>query len=149
MAEQVMEHILTDRQIKLIKNSWHELKGVDPVLIGDVFYRKLFIDIPEVRRLFTVSREEQAEKLIHTLTLIVARLERLQEITDEIKHLAVRHVNYGVQPKHYAYVGSALIWTLQQVFRTTWNPELEEAWKKCYGILADKMIAAAYGPKEA
>lgn len=137
--------MLTDKQIKLIKHSWGELKGVDPVLIGDVFYRKLFIDIPEVKRLFTNDTEEQAKKLIDTLSLIVARLERLSELTDDIKQLAIRHVNYGVTPKHYEYVGGALIWTLKQVFRTSWNEELETAWLSCYTLLANTMIDAAYG----
>ncbi len=137
--------MLKEKQIKLIKHSWGELKGVDPVLIGDVFYRKLFIDIPEVKRLFTNDKEEQSKKLVDTLTLIVARLERISELTDDIKQLAIRHVNYGVTPKHYEYVGGALIWTLKQVFRTTWNEELEAAWLSCYTLLANTMIDAAYG----
>jgi len=52
---------------------------------GDVFYRKLFIDVPEVKKLFTTSREEQSAKLVYMLSLIVARLERLQQLTDDIK----------------------------------------------------------------
>ena len=135
--------MLTEKQIKLIKNSWGELRGVDPVLIGDVFYRKLFIDVPEVKKLFTTSREEQSAKLVNMLSLIVARLERLQELTDDIKQLAKRHAGYDVTDKHYEYVGNALIWTLQQALRSSWDKEIEDAWLTCYQLLAVTMIQAS------
>lgn len=133
--------MLTEREIKLIKNSWGELRGVKPEIIGDVFYRKLFIDIPEVKKLFTTSSEEQSKKLIDMLSLIVARLERLNELTEDIKQLAKRHVGYGVTAKHYEYVGSALVWTLQQALRESWNDELQNAWVHCYTILSGAMIS--------
>jgi hemoglobin-like flavoprotein len=135
--------MLTEREIKLIKKSWGELRGVKPEIIGGVFYRKLFIDIPEVKKMFTTSGEEQSKKLIDMLSLIVARLERLNELTEDIKQLAKRHAGYGVTEKHYDYVGSALVWTLQQAFRNSWNAELQNAWVHCYTILAGVMITAA------
>lgn len=135
--------MITEKQIKLIKNSWAELRGVDPVMIGDVFYRKLFIDIPEVKHMFRTSREEQSKKLIDMLSLIVARLERLDELSDDIKQLAKRHAGYGVKEKHYEYVGNALIWTLTQALGSSWNEKLQEAWVECYRILSESMIAAA------
>ena len=134
--------MLTEREIKLIKNNWGELRGIKPEIIGDVFYRKLFIDMPELKRMFTTSTEEQSKKLIDMLNLIVARLERLNELTKDIKQLAKRHAGYGVTEKHYQYVGAALIWTLQQALRNTWNTELQNAWLSCYTILSNAMINA-------
>ncbi|MFN0189629.1 MAG: globin domain-containing protein [Bacteroidia bacterium] len=135
--------MLTEKEIKLIKNSWGKVRGIQPELIGDVFYRKLFIDIPELKRMFDSSTISQSIKLVDMLSLIVARLERLDELTEEIKQLAKRHVGYGVKDKHYEYVGAALIWTLNQALRSEWNSELEAAWVKCYTILADEMMTAA------
>jgi hemoglobin-like flavoprotein len=140
MAEQVM---LTEREIKLIKHSWSRLAGIEPVVIGDVFYRKLFLDIPEVKRMFTTSREVQSRKLLDMLSLVVARLERSHEISEDIRQLARRHAGYGVKEEHYNYVGNALIWTLQQALREEWNPELESAWVNCYRNLSGAMIEAA------
>ena len=38
--------------------------------------------------------------------------------------LARRHVAYGVQPEHYALVGSALLWTLEQGLGDEFTPAL-------------------------
>ena len=135
--------MLSEKQIKLIKRSWNLLRNVEPLVIGDVFYGKLFIDIPQVKHLFKTPRDVQSKKLVDMLTLIVARLERLDELDDTIKQLAVRHVGYGVRRKHYEYVGNALIYTLQNALRTEWNDELEEAWVACYEILSDSMIKSS------
>ncbi|MBK7966646.1 MAG: hemin receptor [Bacteroidetes bacterium] len=93
--------------------------------------------------MFDSSSPSQSVKLVDMLSLIVARLERLDELTEEINQLAKRHVEYGVKDKHYEYVGAALIWTLHQALRNEWSAELEAAWIKCYTILADTMITAA------
>lgn len=138
--------MLTDKQINLVKKSWGLLRHVDPVLLGDVFYRKLFIDDPHVKSLFHSSREEQAKKLVDMLSMVVLRLDRLDTIEEEIVALAKRHVGYGTTEKHYEDVGSALLWTLNQALREEWNDELEEAWTVCYTHLASVMIAASKQP---
>ena len=135
--------MLTEKEIKLIKQSWVKIQNIDPFFIGDVFYRKLFLDLPEVRKLFKTSREVQSQKLLDMLNMIVHRLERFDELSEEIKNLARRHVSYGVKEEYYAYVGSALIWTLQQALREEWNDELEKAWVSCYRNLSGTMIDAA------
>lgn len=134
--------MITEKQIKLIKQNWNELRGIDTALIGDVFYRKLFIDAPSVKRLFKSSKEEQAIKLVEMLNVVIARLERIDELNEDIKQLAIRHVQYGTKPKHYEYVGNALIWTLKQASRDSWNQELEDAWITCYTLLSSTMINA-------
>ena len=84
------------------------------------------------------------------LSTIVGRLDRLDELTEEIKQLALRHVDYGVKASHYRAVGSALLWTLQQGLGADWNKEVEAAWEACYGILSNTMInAAGYAKRDA
>jgi hemoglobin-like flavoprotein len=134
---------MTEQQIALIKNSWKLLRNVDPVLIGDVFYSKLFVDVPEVKHLFKTTRAEQSKKLITMLGMIVAKLDRLDDLTTEIEQLAVRHVKYGTRPEHYAAVGGALLWTLERGLGADWNNVLREAWAACYGHLSSTMIRAA------
>ena len=139
---------MTARQIEIIKQSWQSAQHLDPVLIGDFFYSKLFLEYPEVQPLFKISRVEQANKLISTLALVVAKLETLGELSNAIKQMAIRHVNYGVKAEHYQLVGECLLWTLQTILKDKWNKELEEAWATCYGTLAQTMIDAAYVPAE-
>lgn len=134
---------MTEKQILLVKKSWSFFREIDPVLIGDVFYSKLFLNNPQLKNLFHSSREVQARKLIDMLSIIVGRLDNLEELNDEIKKLAERHVHYGVKESHYNAVGVALLWTLQQGLGRDWNKETKEAWAACFDDLSSIMISAS------
>jgi nitric oxide dioxygenase len=67
----------------------------------------------------------------------------MEEVTEEIRELAIRHVHYGARPEHYRAVGQALIWTLKQGLGADWTPDVEVAWTRCYQVLSETMINAA------
>jgi hemoglobin-like flavoprotein len=134
---------MTKEQISFVKKTWSIFREIDPVLVGDVFYSKLFFDMPHLQNLFHSSKEAQAKKLIEMLSVIVGRLDCLEELTEEIKQLAIRHVQYGVKEQHYKAVGTALLWTLQQGLGRDWNEEVKEAWASCFHTLSTVMINAS------
>ena len=134
---------MTKEQILLVKKTWNIFREIDPVLVGDVFYSKLFFDMPYLERLFHTPKEEQSRKLIEMLSIIVGRLDNLDELTEEIKQLAIRHVQYGVKEQHYKAVGTALLWTLQQGLGKDWDQNVNEAWASCFHILSAAMINAS------
>jgi len=134
---------MNKEEILLVKKTWNIFREIDPVLVGDVFYSKLFFDMPSLEKLFHTPREEQSRKLIEMLSVIVGRLDNLEELTGEIKQLAIRHVQYGVKEHHYKAVGTALLWTLQQGLGRDWNEEVSDAWGVCFQILSDTMINAS------
>ncbi|GAB2649626.1 globin family protein [Emticicia sediminis] len=133
---------MTHNQIILVRRSWRKLDRISPILLGDVFYTKLFLDSPQLQKMFKSSKDEQAKKLVDMLHSIIINLERLGEFSDEIKAMAIRHVGYGVEPKHYNLVGNALVWTLKNALGKDWNQDLEEAWIACYTTLTEQMLAA-------
>jgi len=128
----------------LVKSSWGPFRRIDPKLVGDVFYSKLFMEHPGLRRLFPKDMDEQYQKLLAMVNLIVGRLNQLDKLTDDISSMARRHVSYGVKAEHYAAVGNALLWTLEQGMGKDWIPEVQQAWMSCYTILSDTMINASY-----
>ena len=134
---------MTKDQILLIKKTWSIFREIDPVLIGDVFYSKLFFDMPQLENLFHTPKEDQSKKLVNMLSIIIGRLDNLEALTEEIKHLAIRHVQYGVKEQHYKAVGTALLWTLQQGLGRDWNEDVRKAWSVCFQILSDTMINAS------
>jgi len=119
------------------------IRGIDPLLVGDLFYTKLFTDHPSLRHMFPQKMDGQYRKLMDMLSIIVARLEKLDELTSDIADMARRHVKYGVRPAHYKMVGNALLWTLQHGLGKDWTPDVKEAWIKCYTTLSDAMINAS------
>ncbi len=139
---------MTDKQIVLIKNSWRIFRAIAPELIGEVFYSRLFLMMPSLKPMFSSSMDTQYKKLVDMLSFIVARLDKMDEVSKTIKEMAIRHEQYGVKPGHYKLVGSALMWTLEKGLGKDWNNELKDAWTACYNVLADTMIAAAYTKDE-
>ena len=139
---------MTDQEISIIKNSWNHILKADPHLIGHVFYTRLFLQMPSLRAMFKDDMKEQYQKLIDMLHLIVSRLDKIEEMNEEITQLAIRHVEYGVKPSHYKVVGDALLWTLAKGLGDNWTEEMVTAWTKCYNYLSDTMIAAADNAKK-
>lgn len=133
---------MTETQIRLVKKTWKIFRSIDPVLVGDTFYSKLFTDNPALRRMFPGNMKMQYQKLVDMLSTIIARLEKWDELAAGLGELAQRHVHYGVRPGHYKLVGKALLWTLGQGLGKEWTPEVKEAWLKCYTAIADTMITA-------
>ena len=130
-------------KIILVKKSWSILQKVDAALVADVFYSKLFADKPGLRRMFPANMTNQYRKIIDMINVVVARLGRMDELSEEIIAMADRHVGYGVKPEHYASVGKALLWTLEKGLGKDWNPDLKEAWTACYQMLTDVMRKAS------
>ena len=135
--------MLTKKEISLIKKSWCLIGKIDPIVIGDIFYSKLFFENPELRKMFPQDVESQYKKLVDMLETIVARLENLDELKGDIVAMTKRHNDYGVRPEHYNLVGKALLWTLQKSLTNEWTEEVKSAWINCYSILSGTMITVA------
>ena len=131
---------MTTQQLQLVKQTWKLLREVDPVILGDVFYGRLFLEYPALRSMFKGPMETQYQKFIDTLSIIVARIDRPESVMSEIDQLAERHIGYGVKPEHYGPVGEVLIWTLKTGLGTDWNAEVEAAWLACYQALTQLML---------
>ena len=131
---------MTADQIKLVKKSWRIMMGIDPVLMGETFYGKLFNDHPELRHYFPRDMEEQYLKLTDMLSSIILRLDRHDN--SALVEMGKRHVGYGVRPAHYNMVGKAMLWMLSKALGSEWDQATEEAWIQCYTELAANMTSA-------
>lgn len=131
---------MTEQQIRLVKRSWAIFKKIDPALVADVFYSRLFALRPAYRKFFPADMTEQYRKLIDMIHHIVVHLDRMDGIRGEIRDLGRRHQRYGVQPADYAVVGDALHWTLERGLGRDWTGELQEAWIGCYRLLVGDML---------
>lgn len=132
--------MFTKKEIGLINKSWYLLEKIDPIVIGDIFYSKLFLENPDLRKMFPQDMEGQYKKLVDMLDTIIARLENLDELKGDIVSMAKRHNDYGVKPQHYNLVGKALLYTLQKGLGKEWTDEVRSAWINCYSILSGTMI---------
>lgn len=133
---------MTPDQITLVQESFEKVKPIAPQA-GAMFYDRLFTIAPQVKPLFKGNMDEQGEKLMATLAAVVAGLKNLDIIVPIAENLAKRHVTYGVREEHYAYVGEALLWTLEQGLGKDYTPETRAAWEDAYKVLSGVMIDAS------
>ena len=79
------------------------------------------------------------------LTVAVNGLDAFDSIEPALRELAIRHAGYGVKAEHFAPVGAALIWILEQSLGADFSDEVRSAWLSVYDALSGVMIEAAYG----
>lgn len=134
---------MTSEQIAHIRNSWSLMASAsDDVALH--FYNRLFELDPSLRPLFAATdMQEQGDKLVHMLTLIVRGADDLSKLLPTVEALGRRHALYGVASDHYETVGSALLWTFQQVLGFNFSADAREAWATSFGTVADAMKRAA------
>jgi hemoglobin-like flavoprotein len=136
---------MTPTQVGLIRESWAAVEPIADTAAG-LFYGRLFELDPTLERLFRrTDMALQRQVLMGTLAVVVKTLDRIEELLPAVEALGRRHAGYGVRESHYATVGAALLWTLEQGLGEAFTPAVREAWTVAYGTLASVMIGAAKG----
>jgi hemoglobin-like flavoprotein len=134
---------MTPTEIGLIRESWASVEPIADTAAG-LFYGRLFELDPALQRLFRrTDMAAQRKVLMQTLTVVVKSIDRLDQIVPAVQALGRRHAGYGVREEHYATVGAALLWTLEQGLGEAFTPAVRDAWTGAYGTLASVMIEAA------
>ena len=137
-----MQEPVQTEQIHLLRKSF-EVVQRQRQIAALVFYRRLFELDPSLRPLFQTPIEQQAQKLIEMLELIVSLLEKSASLEAELRELGARHEGYGVKEAYYPTVGRALLDMLGEVLGPAWTPALRAAWVEFYGWVANIMQSGA------
>ena len=139
---------MTPYQKACIRESFALVAPISDQVAFD-FYARLFGSDPSLRKLFAhTDMAGQRKILMQTLTVVVKSLDKLDQIVPAVQALGRRHAGYGVRESHYATVGEALLWTLEQGLGEAFTPEVRAAWTEAYGTLATVMIEAARADTE-
>jgi len=117
---------MTPAQVVCVQQSFAQIRPrADSVAMQ--FYQRLLTLDPSLRSLFPDNLTAEGRKLMDMLGFAVSGLSRLETIRPAVQTLGWRHVQYGVYPKHYKIVGSALLWTLEQEYGAAFTQEVQEA----------------------
>ena len=134
---------MTAEKIQLVQSSFAKVRPIADQAAA-IFYARLFEIAPQVKPMFKGDMAEQGRKLMAMLNTVVNGLSNLNGIVPAAQSMAKRHVDYGVRPEHYAFVGEALLDTLAKGLGADFTPATKQAWTDAYGLLSGVMIAAAY-----
>jgi hemoglobin-like flavoprotein len=143
------EVALTRDQTALVRTTWQQVVPIADTA-ARLFYNRLFELEPDLRSLFgRTDMAEQRRKLMQTLALAVASLDRLETLRPALETLGRRHVSYGVEDRHYDLVGLALLWTLEQGLGDEYTGSVRHAWTAAYTTLSTIMQNASATGREA
>lgn len=134
--------MMTIRQIALVRSSFELLAPIAPQA-AELFYRNLFALDPRLKSLFRGDMQSQGAALMKMIGWAVSRLERAEELLPALRELGARHVRYGVQDRHYATVGAALVQTLSEGLGEAFTDEVSGAWIEMYDLVSATMMAGA------
>ena len=133
---------MTPHQIDLVQQTFADVKPI-AAAAAELFYNRLFTLEPSLRPMFKGDIRQQGQMLMSMIGAAVNGLKDLDALVPVVRSLGARHVKYGVRDQHYAIVGGALLWTLEQGLGTKFTPEVRDAWAAAYGLLADVMMLGA------
>ena len=135
---QKQELFMNAEQINFVKASYAKIEAVAEET-AVLFYVKLFDLNPGLQKLFKGDIRLQGLKLMQTIGLAVAALDRLDEIVPAIRAMGARHAVYGVKDRDYETVACALLWTLEKALKNDFTVETKAAWTEVYNLLAQTM----------
>ncbi|WP_370945649.1 globin domain-containing protein [Amycolatopsis sp. cg5] len=128
--------------VGLIRDAWDKAEPFLPE-ISQFFYGMLFTLAPATRDFFPINMEVQRGRLVRALVHIVQMVDRPDDLVPFLKQLGRDHRKFGVIPRHYEAVGTALLASLKNHLGPDWTPEVERAWAEAFTIVARAMQEAA------
>lgn len=138
----------TGLQVQLLEQSFEKIKPQANEFVVS-FYDNLFADYPAALPLFAhTDMAKQSTMLLNSLIFVVENLRTPDVLTDALKGLGARHVQYGALPAHYPLVGSSLLKTFEQYLGPDWTPATQQAWVYAYNLITTVMLEGAdYAPE--
>ena len=129
--------------VELLRNSFADILERQPDLTPR-FYEILFERFPHVRKMFgRNSQRQQADMLAQALMAVMDHLEDAGWLTSTLKAMGAKHLDYGVTPPMYAWVGESLLATLAEAAGELWTPEVASQWAAAYGAISGMMLLGA------
>ena len=132
---------MTQDEINLVRQGYDRIAPLAEQ-VGFEIYERVFAMDPSLRALFHIDMPTQVHHFMGALTMVVQSLDNLTPILEQIQALGRRHATYGVQPRHFAMGGVALLDTLEARLGEAFTPEARAAWTRAYETLTGAMIAA-------
>jgi hemoglobin-like flavoprotein len=132
---------MTPEKVRLVQESFAQLVPMKDEVVA-AMYERLFELDPGLRPLFRGDMARQRSRLGVALAMVVHGLKNPVAIVPVLEELGRRHNGYGVKPEHYATVGEAMLWALEQALGERFTADVRAAWADAYDLTASTMLKA-------
>lgn len=133
---------LSPTSVALVRRTWADVETIAPEA-ARLFYANLFAADPCLRALFQGDTETLSHRLITSVAVAVATLDRPEVLRPVLTALGRRHGACGVRSADYILAGGAFLAMLSEALGDAFTPAVEDAWADVYGAIANVMISAA------
>ncbi|WP_208024561.1 globin domain-containing protein [Amycolatopsis pithecellobii] len=128
--------------VRLIQDSWAKAEPYLPE-VTQFFYGMLFTLAPATRDFFPINIDVQRNRMFRALVHVVQMVDQPDDLVPFLRQLGRDHRKFGVIPKHYEAIGTALLAAMRSQLGQDWTPEVERAWAEAFTIIARQMQEAA------
>ncbi|GER88234.1 flavohemoprotein [Dictyobacter vulcani] len=130
--------------VNMLKQSF-EMVAPQKEVFAHSFYERLFSYYPATRPLFAnTNMVRQEESLMATLAVVIAGVERGDNLTPTLHQLGDKHERYGAKPEHYPLVGGVLLETFHEYLGTRFTPAMQDAWSQAFELISGQMIEGSH-----
>ncbi len=133
---------LSETQQRLVRESFASLREYSNSVIV-LFYGRLFETAPQVRGLFHIGVEQQAQKLLDMLSVLVEAMDQFENLRPRLLELGRKHAGYGVVPAHYPMLRSALLWAFGTALELEFDRSTRDAWERLLEATSAVMLEGA------
>jgi hemoglobin-like flavoprotein len=130
---------MTPDQILLVRSSWPAIADNADALTTHFYIHLFEIDHGAAQLFAGVDMAAQKKKLAQSLSVVVHALDNIDSLLPALAALAKRHMNYGVEDRHFDSVGDALLWALDDVLGDAFTADVRDAWAQAYTIVSSVM----------
>ena len=135
---------MTPDRTALLRESWITMLEPRADACAATFYDRLFETAPAARAMFPAGDlREQRAKFLAMMSRIVRTLDEPQRLVPTLSSLGSRHVGYGASAEAYGLVGETLLDTFAELLGDRFTPELRDAWREGYALIAGVMQRGA------
>ncbi|XP_078345225.1 globin-1-like isoform X2 [Oculina patagonica] len=143
---------LTEAQKYLVRETWETVE-IHRNSVGKKTFLRFFEKNPEYQRLFPEFKEVPPEELEKTNALYghakrvmkavenaVSALDDAESFSSYLEELGRRHKTRALKPTYLDAMQDALMFTLNDLLKSSWTEETAEAWRKLFHFIIDHMI---------
>ena len=114
--------------------------------ITAVFYPRMFVERPDLLRVFNLGNQATGEQSRALASSVVAYAVSLIDpaapsFDHVLRRIAYKHVSLGIRPEQYTIVGHHLLAAVGEVLGDAVTPEVAAAWDEVYWLFATQCIA--------
>ncbi|NOU49943.1 NO-inducible flavohemoprotein [Pseudoalteromonas sp. JBTF-M23] len=139
--------MLSERTISLVKSTIPLLSSAGSAVTAH-FYQRLFTHNPELKHIFNMTNQQTGKQhfaLFNAIAAYATHIDNPSVLQEAISRINHKHVSLNIQAEHYNIVGHHLIETLKKLAPNEFTPEIAQAWREAYALLADLFITQEEG----